>query len=36
MCARGIEIFRILFSPSFWRDFIADDMREESRMLHEC
>ena len=32
---RIIEIFRILFSRAFWRDFADLDMREESRMLHE-
>lgn len=32
---RVLEILQILFNPSFWRDFIALDMREESRMLRE-
>ena len=30
-----VEVLRILFSPSFWREFIADDIASESRMLHE-
>ena len=29
-----IEILRILFDRSFWREFIELDMREETRMMH--
>lgn len=33
---RIIEIFRILFSRAFWRDFTDLDMQEESRMMHDA
>ena len=29
------EVLRVLCDMSFWRDFIAADMREEARMMHE-
>lgn len=32
---RVIEVLRTIFSPSFWRDFIAEDMASESRLLHD-
>lgn len=35
MFSRVVEVLRILFSPSFWREFIAEDMASESRLLHE-
>lgn len=30
-----VEALRVLFDMSFWRSFIAADMREEARMMHE-
>ena len=35
MLSKVAEVLRILFDPSFWREFIAEDMLVESRMLHE-
>lgn len=32
---RTAEVLSILFDFSFWRDFIAADMIEEGRMMHE-
>ena len=32
---RLCEILRALFNFAFWRDFAENDVREESRMLHE-
>ena len=32
---RIIEIISFMFSSSFWRDFIAADMVEEGRMIHD-
>ena len=30
-----IELISIIFNRSFWREFIAADMIEEGRMMHE-
>jgi len=32
---RMVEVLRVLFDMSFWREFIDLDMREETRMMHE-
>lgn len=32
---RTAEVLSILFDFSFWREFIAADMIEEGRMMHE-
>lgn len=29
------EILEIMFNRSFWRDFIAADMIDEERIMHE-
>ena len=34
MC-RTVEILSILFDFSFWREFIAADMIQEGRIMHE-
>ena len=30
-----VEALRVLFDMSLWRSFIAADMCEEARMMHE-
>ena len=30
-----VDVLRMLFDMSFWREFVDMDMREESRMMHE-
>jgi len=32
---RMFEVLRVLCDMSFWHTFIAADMREETRMMHE-
>ena len=32
---RMVEVLRVLCDMSFWRSFIAADMCEESRMMHD-
>ncbi len=32
---RTAEVLSILFDFSFWRDFIAADMIQEGRIMHE-
>lgn len=32
---RMFEILGIMFNRSFWREFIAADMIEEGRIMHE-
>lgn len=32
---RMVEVLRALFDMSFWDSFVAADMREEARMMHE-
>ncbi len=32
---RVFEILRVVFDMSFWQDFIEQDMRDESRMMHD-
>ena len=32
---RMVEVLRVLCDMSFWRSFIAADMHEEVRMMHE-
>lgn len=32
---RIFEILGIIFNHSFWRDFIAADIIQEGRMMHE-
>ena len=33
--SRIVEVLRVLCDMSFWSAFIAADMREEARMMHE-
>ena len=33
---RFYEVLRIMFDRAFWREFIELDMREETRMMHDC
>ena len=30
-----VEVLRVLCDMSFWRSFIAADMREEAQMMHD-
>ena len=30
-----VEVLRVLFDMSFWRAFIALDLRDETRMMHD-
>ena len=32
---RIVDVLRVLCDMSFWRSFIAADMSEEARMMHE-